>query len=235
MTMLYRPVTAVLCAALLALPVLSLGQENKQDFSPAEKLLFMSNQMGGIKPPSTINYTFRKSGSLEEAFEDKVALSLDKTTDGKCCSAHTEFLSGARQLPSAEMPVAEGNPVLLNFLERDLNEMKRLTKGSTNHFRKYIRMAAYKGATVRDASFTYKGKPVAGKEITLTPYLEDPNRPKYEKFVRKTYQFVLCEAVPGGVFAVRTQIPGDTDGQPPLITEELLIEGAAPSAPNLIK
>jgi hypothetical protein len=226
MTMLSRPITTALCAALLALPALALAQENKQDFSPAEKLLFMSNQLSGIKPPSTVNYTFRKSGSLEEAFEDKVVLSVDKTAEGKCCSAKTEFLSGARQLPSAEIPTAEGNPVLLNFLERDLNEMKRLTKGSTNHFRKYIRMAAYNAATVRDASFTYKGKSVAGKEVTLTPFLEDPNRPKYEKFVRKTYQFMLCDAVPGAVLAIRTQIASETDGQPPLIVEELIVDGA---------
>ncbi len=235
MTMLYRSIAVVLCAAWLALPAMSLAQENKQDFSAAEKLLFMSNQLSGIKPPSTVNYSFRKSGSLEESFEDKVVLKVDKTAEGKCCSARTEFLSGARQLPSAELPTAEGNPVLLNFLERDINEMKRLTKGSTNHFRKYIRMAAYNAATVRDASFTYKGKSVAGKEITLTPFLEDPNRPKYEKFVRKTYQFMLCDAVPGGVLAVRTQIASETDGQPPLIVEELLVDGAVLPSSKPIK
>ena len=209
--------------------------ENKQDFSPAEKLLFMSNQLSGVKPATTIRYSFRKAGSFEEGFEDSVVLSFEKQADGTCCTVKSDFFSGTRRLPLPEAPMAEGNPVLLHFLERDIGEMKRLTKGSLNHFRKRIRMAAYQDATVRDTSLSYRNKTIAGKEITFTPYLDDPNRPKYEKFVRKQYQFLLSEAVPGGIFGIRTRISGETSGSPDVIVEELFVEGASAVIPTQIK
>ncbi|MDO9314706.1 MAG: hypothetical protein Q7T97_09190 [Burkholderiaceae bacterium] len=209
--------------------------ENKQDFSDAEKLLFMSNQLSGVKSVSTLRYTFRKTGSFEEGFEDSVVLSFDKQPDGTCCNVKSDFFTGARRLPLPDAPMAEGNPVLLHFLERDIAEMKRLTKGSLNHFRKLIRMAAYQDATVRDASFAYKNKTIAGKEISFSPYLDDPNRPKYEKFVRKTYQFLLSEAVPGGVYGIRTQISGEAAGSPAVIVEELLVDGVSAVFPSQIK
>jgi hypothetical protein len=209
--------------------------ENKQDFSDAEKLLFMSNQLSDVKPASTLRYSFRKTGSFEEGFEDSVALSFEKQPDGTCCNVKSDFFTGARRLPLPDAPMAEGNPVLLHFLERDIAEMKRLTKGSLNHFRKRIRMAAYQDATVREASFTYNNKAIAGKQISFSPYLDDPNRPKYEKFARKQYQFLLSEAVPGGIYGIRTQISGEAAGSPDVIVEELLVDGASSSIPSQTK
>ena len=204
--------------------------QNKQDFSQAEKLLFMSNQLSGVKPASTLRYSFRKTGSFEDGFEDSVVLSFDKQADGTCCSVKSDFFTGTRRLPLPDAPMAEGNPVLLHFLERDITEMKRLTKGSLNHFRKRIRMAAYQEATVRDTSFRYQNKTITGKEISFSPYLDDPNRPKYEKFVRKQYRFLLSDAVPGGVYGIRTQISGETPEAPAVIVEELLVDGASAAA-----
>lgn len=201
--------------------------ENKQDFSQAEKLLFMSNQLSGVKAASTLRYSFRKTGSFEDGFEDSVVLSFNKLADGTCCNVKSDFFTGARRLPLPDAPMAEGNPVLLHFLERDIAEMKRLTQGSLNHFRKRIRMSAYQDATVRNVSFSYQNKTVAGKEISFSPYLDDPNRPKYEKFVRKQYRFLLSDAVPGGVYGIRTQISGDTPESPAVIVEELLVDGAS--------
>ncbi len=231
----YPPFAGALLAVLLAVSspahAQKAEQQNKQDFSAAEKLLFMSNQLSGVKPLSTIRYSFRKSGSFEEGFEDSVALGFSKQPDGTCCSVKSDFFTGSRRLPLPEAPMAEGNPVLLHFLERDIAEMKRLTQGSLNHFRKRIRMAAYDDATVRDAVFVYKNQKVVGKEIVLQPYLEDPNRPKYEKFARKQYVFMLADAVPGRLYGIRTQISGDTPGAPAVIVEELFVDGATPATP----
>lgn len=233
--MLYPRIAGALMALLVAFAPATRAEEarqdNKQDFSAAEKLLFMSNQLSGVRPSSTIRYSFRKTGSFEEGFEDSVVLSFDKQADGSCCSVKSEFFTGSRRLPLPDGPMAEGNPVLLHFLERDIAEMKRLTKGSLNHFRKRIRMAAYQDASVRDTSFSYRNKMVSGHEISFSPYLDDPNRPKYEKFVRKQYQFLLSESVPGGIYGIRTQISGETPESPAVIVEELFVDGATPATP----
>jgi len=204
------------------------AQTDKQDYSPAERLLFMTPQLGRVKPPQTLRYTFRKAGSFEAGFEDKVAIEFVAGADGSCCAARSEFLSGERQLKLPEVPSAEGNPVILYFLEHDIREMQRLTKGSQNHFRQRIRKSVYDGATVREVSVRWRGQTVKASEISFSPFLDDPNRPRYEKFVRKEYRFVMSDGVPGGVYAIRTVIPSGEVQAAPLIIEELYAEGAEP-------
>jgi hypothetical protein len=195
------------------------------DLSAAERALFTANQLGNVKPPTTLRYSFRKTGSLEEGFVDKVALALSAKDGGPCCAASGQFLSGARQLTLPEVEGAQGNPVILYFLEHDIREMKRLTKGSQNYFRKRIRMSVFQGATLKPVLLRYRGREVAGQEIAITPYADDPNRFRFEKLAGKEYRFMLSDAVPGGVYGIRTQVGS---GAAPLITEEMFIEGAEP-------
>jgi hypothetical protein len=225
-----RHLIAVIAIGLLgatALPVCA-QQADKKDFSQAERLLFMTNQLTQLRPPMVLRYSFRKSGTLEEGFEDSVSVALSKQADGSCCAGVGEFLSGARKLNLPEVPAAEGNPVILYFLEHDVREMQRLTKGSQYHFRKRIRMAVYQAAQVRDVSLVYRGKPIKATEVEISPYLDDPNRSRYEKLAVKQYVFMLSDAVPGGVYGIRTRI-GEPSQPVALIAEELYIEGAEPA------
>ncbi len=207
---------------------------DKKDFSAAERLLFMTPHLQGLRPPGTLRYALRKSGSLEAGFDDTVVVHLSAAANGTCCNSRAEFMSGARRLPMPDIDAADGNPVLMYFLEHDVREMQRLTKGSQNHFRKRIRMAIYAGAQVSSVKVPYRGGQINGTLVAFSPYLDDPNRARFEKLARKEYRFVLAGAVPGGVYAIRTQIVDGTPGAPPsatpLMTEELLAEGAQPLA-----
>jgi hypothetical protein len=219
--------TPWLAAVALVLPASSFAA---QDFSAAEKAIFMADQLSNVRPPSTLRYSFHKAGSLEAGYDDTVAVTLSKQADGSCCASKGEFLSGERKVPLPEIDNAKANPVILYFLEHDIREMHRLTKGSENYFRKRIRMTVYQGATVVPASFRYEGKTVAGQEISFKPYLDDPNRYRYEKLADKEYRFLLSDAVPGGVLGIRTRIAAAGADVPPLLTEDMLIEGADPLA-----
>ena len=201
-----------------------------KDFSPAEKLLLMSPQFGRVKPPSTLGYRFRKTGSLEEGFEDRVSIALQRAQGGACCKAQGQFLSGARKVSLPEIDQVEGNPVTLYFLEHDIRDMKQRTKGSVTYFRKRIRMALYQGAELSDVNVTYRGRTLPAREIRLQPYRDDPNRARFERFVGKQYSFVLSDEVPGAVVAIRTRVPGEAGAAAPLIEEELLLDGAQVAA-----
>jgi hypothetical protein len=226
---------AALMALGLALPITAArADEPVKDFSPAERALFMTDQFAGLRPPLTLHYQFRRSGSLEPAFDDKVTIALKAQANGKCCDASGEFLSGDRRVELPPVEGASGNPVTLFFLEREIREMERLTKGKAAYFRKRIRMAVYKGAQQREVTVRYRGKAVAGQEFTITPYADDPNRPRFEQLANKRYVFTLSDSVPGGIYAIRTQVADAAKGAaaPPLLAEELLIEGAEAAAPN---
>jgi hypothetical protein len=217
------PVLRLALALILGIPWLAFAAT---DYSVAEQAIFMDDHLGKLKPPLTLHYVFHKGGTLEEPFDDKVNLLLTADPEGKCCAVRAEFFSGARTVQEPEVESARGNPAILYFLERDIREMQRLTKGQPSYFRKRIRMAVYQGATVRDVSLPYRGQPVAVREITVSPYLDDPNRPRFEKLANKTYVFLLSDAVPGGLYGIRTRVDGDSANAAPLVVEEMLLEGA---------
>jgi hypothetical protein len=213
---------AALAALLALLPGLAGAAD---DLSAAERALFMTDHLAALHPPVTLQYTFRKSGSLEAGFEDRVTVTLRAKPGAKCCTASTEFLSGARRIQLPEIESAQGNPVILYFLERDIREMQRLTQGKSNYFRKRIRMAVYQGATIRDLAVIYQGRSVAAKEFVIAPYLDDPLRARFEKLAVKNYVFTLSGEVPGGVISIQTQVAGAANA--PLLREEMTLDGVA--------
>ncbi len=202
------------------------------DFSAAEQALFIGNQLGKLRPPLTLHYGYRKTGTLEEAFEDKVDVVLTAKSDGVCCAASARFFTGARAMSQPDVEGSQVNPVILYFLERDIREMERLTKGKANYFRQRIRMAIYQGASIRNLTLFYRGRPVTVQEISISPYLDDPNRSRYEKLVNKQYLFMMAASVPGGLYGIRTQINGESANAPPLMVEEMLLDGASLRHPN---
>jgi hypothetical protein len=212
---------------ILALALLYLAEARAaNDFSAAEQALFIDNHLGKLRPPLTLNYRYRKTGTLESAFDDKVDVILTAQPDGRCCSTSARFFTGARTMPLPDIESAQGNPAILYFLERDIREMQRLTQGKPNYFRKRIRMAVYQGASLRELMLPYRGRAVAVREFSIAPYLDDPNRQRYEKLANKQYVFMLSDSVPGGLYGIRTRIDGASAGAPPLMVEEMIIDGA---------
>lgn len=212
----------ILVAAVMTLCVGFAGAA--EEFSPAERALFMADHLGVLTTPATLRYSFRKIGSLEENFEDKVVVALKAQPKSQCCIATTEFLGGARRIKLPEVELARGNPVILHFLERDIREMQRLTKGQPNYFRKRIRMAVFNGAKISNVEVMYEGKAIAAQQIIIVPYSDDPLRTRYEKLADKQYIFTLSKDVPGGVYAISARVNGPSDGGPPLLAEEMVLD-----------
>jgi hypothetical protein len=196
------------------------------DYSAAEQALFIDNHLSKLRPPLTLHYRYRKSGTLEAGFDDTVDVMLTAQPDGTCCAASARMFTGARAMRPPEVDNAQGNPVILYFLERDIREMQRLTQGQANYFRKRIRMAVYQGATLRELTLPYRGRAVAVREFSIAPYMDDPNRSRYEKLANKRYVFMLSGSVPGGLYGIRTRIDGASSDAPPLVVEEMILDGA---------
>jgi hypothetical protein len=214
---------------LLVLGAALLPAAAAENYSSAEQALFMRDHLGSLKPPLTLHYHYRKSGTLEPGFDDRVSIVLARAAEGGCCAASTTFLQGTRHLSLPDIEAAKGNPVILYFLERDVREMSRLTKGQAAYFRKRIRMAAYQGATVEAARVQHGGKNVAAQRITLAPYVDDPLRARFNKLERKRYVFTLSPNVPGQVASIVAEVDG-AGGDAPLLAEALWLDGTAPPA-----
>jgi hypothetical protein len=227
-----NPAKCVLTVLVPGLLLLSPGvAAAANDFSEAEQALFIDNHLGKLQPPLTLHYGYRKTGTLEAAFDDKVDVKLTAQRDGTCCAVSARFFTGAREMRQPEVEGAQGNPAILYFLERDIREMQRLTQGNANYFRKRIRMAVYQGASARDLELKYRGRSVKVRAFSISPYLDDPNRSRYEKLANKQYLFMLSDGVPGRLYGIRTRIDDEHADAPPLMVEEMILDGAEPAPP----
>lgn len=193
-----------------------------QPISPAEKLLFQTNQWHHVTAPVTLSYIYTKASSSEPGFEDEVRVDVTKINPDGSAAVSMQFLTGSRNLKIANLDNAQANPALLGFLERDIAEMKRLTGGMPNYFRKRIRLALADGAHMRAVTFTYRGQQLTGQEVSVQPYLNDPLHQRFEKYVDKRYVFVISEQVAGGVYQIRTSSTGN--GKEALAKDQIQME-----------
>jgi hypothetical protein len=189
----------------------------QERISAAETLLFQTDHLKNVAPPATLSYAFTKTGSAEGGFGDTVKLRIRSVDGAKRVSV--AFFTGERKIAFPEVTGAEGNPVLLCFLERDIHEMQRLTGGKSGYFRKAIRLALARSAKVARTRVSYAGRESAAREVTIAPYVDDPLRDRIGKYASKTYVFTLSTTVPGGVYSVHTFVP--SSGEAPLLEERL--------------
>lgn len=188
----------------------------------------MSKHLKDVHGPTRLHYEFHKSGSLEQAFSDTVDIDISPASDGSMKAA-ARFFSGQRRISYPDVEHAEGNPVLLFYLEREIREMARLTGGQANHFRKMIRTALAESAQIKDTEIHFEGRALQAQQITIWPYLSDQYRDRYPRLVDKQYIFTICEAIPGAMYEIRgvaQPAEGSPKGQA-VIDETLTFASAA--------
>lgn len=223
----YRLLGLLLGAALLAC---SAGAAADQPVSAAEDRLFLADHLGNLPPNAVLRYGYSKAGSLEAPREGTVRLTVTPSPAGPGRQASVEFLTGAEKLDLPVTDAATANPVILFFLERDVHEMERRAGGKAAYFRKRVRMALADAAEVRPVTFDFGGHSVAGQQITVHPYRDDPLKSRFEQLADKTYTFMFSDEVPGMLYQMRTVIvaPRAADGTAPLVEETLTLLGTEP-------
>ncbi len=214
---------ALLSAFMLA------GTLHAQEISPAEKILFQTNHLHNVASAQALRYSYVRKDSSGPGFSDQVQVDVSaKGSDGSA-AVSSHFLTGERQIALPPVSGALGNPALLGFLERDINEMKRMTGGSTSYFRKRIRIALAEAASVEQVAVSYGGRQVKGRKIAIQPYLHDPMQEKMQRYLAKNYVFILSDDIPGSIYQIRSTVPGeqgDRKNGAALIEETLTVAGA---------
>ena len=217
------PTTLVVALGLaLAAPAADAG-----DASFATKAVFERQHLDNIVAPVTLRYRYERSGSWLGDKNDQAELVV--TGIGADGRKQVEFrlFSGTDARQIAPQQGFRNNPMIVAFLQRDVEQMGRLTGGSPNYFRNRIRAAFAIDAAVRAGPVTvpFEGREVAGTEVTVEPFVHDPNLPRFQQFQYKRYEFVLAPAVPGGVYSLRAVIPNGS--AKPLLDERLVYSGSS--------
>lgn len=212
--------------ASLAFAVVPAAAQGSPQLSKAETLLFMTDHLKQLPMPARLHYAFSKTGTLEPGFKDTIDIDITPQPDGSRKGAAT-FFNGEHHITYPDVEHAEGNPVLMFFLEREIREMSRLTGGQANYFRKRIRIALSDTAVVKPVEVKYGGQSRTAQQITITPYRDDPMSSKFERLVPKRYVFTLSDQVPGGVYAIEGLVPAaDAAAKEPVQDEVVTLESS---------
>ena len=206
----------------LAAPPASAGDE-----ALATEAVFERRHLDNITAPTTLRYRYQRSGSWLGDKDDQALLVIRAIgADGR---KQVEFrlFSGADARHFAPRQGFRNNPLIVAFLQRDVEQMGRLTGGSPHYFRNRIRAAFEIDAAVRAEAVTvpFKGGEVTGTKVTLEPFVADPYLPRFQQFQHKRYEFVLAPAIPGGVYSLRAVTPNGT--AEPLLDEQLAYSGGS--------
>jgi hypothetical protein len=195
--------------------------------SEAQVALFEADHMHGIDGRAELTYSFRhEEAEKGKDYDDRVSLDVRPRPDGKK-DVWADFLTGDHHVPYQPAIDFRGNPILMFFLERDVQEMHKLSGGAATYFRNRIRRAFVDGAAVRATTVeTAHGKAPA-TEITLVPFREDSHIAVFPGWNEKSYRFVLSDAVPGTIYEIATEVPG-ADGQQPRFKETMIFAGEKP-------
>lgn len=205
-------------------------------FSEAENLLWMTNQLGAITQPTIITYSFVKDGSYEEGFQDRIEFIVSKVHADGMKAATMIFFTGQRNFPVEPVDRTDVNPVLKIYFQGDVYEMNRLTdpdgksRERWRYFQRRIKFALAEEAEIKPIRIAFDGRDYDAKQIRIKPYANDPKREVFEKFADKAYTVIVADDLPGYVYEVSTEVPGEKPGAPPLLRETLRLQSVAPYA-----
>jgi hypothetical protein len=193
--------------------------ETQENFSKANQLLFFDDHLATIQKPITLQYRFEKKGSLEKGFIDQIGLVVQKLNADGSKRIKVNYFTGDRQRHIPEFGGTTGNPLLTVFLQRDTQEMARLTEGHWRHFQKQIKLALENSAQITEIEVQIAGKPTPANKIVIYPYRDDSMKERFEEYADKQYVFTLIKNLPGTLYEIRTVVPTSKDS--PLVEESL--------------
>lgn len=199
------------------------ADEPSKPISAVEQRVFLDNHLGNLAKTADVEYNFKRTGTVGDNFEDKVVVHVRDGGKAKGRLASADFLTGTKKLELPEIPNSQGNPVILYFLERDVREMERITKGKQYFFRKRIRLALADADQIKPVTVPFEGHDIKASEIRVQPYLNDPvMQARADKYEKKTYIFTLSDQVPGGVYQISTKVDSpDGKSAAPLVEETM--------------
>jgi hypothetical protein len=189
--------------------------------SPAAGI-YGSNHLQGLPDKVQLVFDYRFEGSaMEKPFSDDVALAFSRGpgTEGDFDVEVTVF-SQTRNQVVGPISAASVNPILLIFFQRDVTHMSNGTGGSQHYFRNAIRRALQTPDedSVHAITVDLDGRQIAASEVSFKPFAGDANRARLRGFADKTYRVVLSKEVPGGIYEVETETPGE-NGEGMLLRE----------------
>ena len=223
-----KGILALTAALALALPRAAGAEATSPDaVAAALRILFETPYLSELPVPGTVTYGFRREAEDASGFEDRVTLRLlEDQGEGRRRVAF-DFLNGRQRMPFAPKDGVRGNPLVMLFLQRDVVWMGRTFGGNHHYFRIRVLDALRHDVKSQRITRELDGEPTAMTLLTIAPYVGDVERARFAAQEHKRYEFTLSPDVPGGIYQIRSVVPGGANGRP-AIEETMTFTGVTP-------
>jgi len=198
---------------------------DNMELTEAHKLLVKKDHLANLNKPTKLKYIYKKKGSLEPNFNDRVIMIVPEKDDKGYHHIKFDFFSGYNKEDLTSAKYKTTNPIFHAFWDHDIKVMTRLTKGSVVYFRKRITWSLSDKLkfNIKPATCNYNNEKFDGHKIEHRPYEQDYDATKFKKYAKKKYYITLCDKIPGMIYKIETIIPSE-DGKEPLIQETLTLQ-----------
>jgi hypothetical protein len=194
----------------------------------AAEILFERPHIASVAPGSELVYKFERKPSnpkvLGEGFTDDITLKVESDGAPGKKNVMLQIYSGDRARDPQEISDVDGNPLLLVYLDNAVSHFHMLAGGDSAYLKGMFKKSLADGATIAPVKIDYKGQPVDGYLVSLTPYINDPAKEKMNGFEGSTFTIALSDKIPG-YFAKMVSDYTNTDKKAPSLEEITTLEG----------
>lgn len=206
---------------ILLAAVIGLGLAHSSSADPVTDALFAEGIFNELPDGQEIAYDHIRSGTAAQDFiplaDGHILVVTSMAADGtRSLSMKIEAEGSQREI--LDFPASGGNPVLMVFLESAVRSMAALTGGSPFYIRNRIKDALRQGGDLIEVDADFAGGVIAARELTLRPFVTDPNRDRMGAFADLSLRFVVADAVPGHFLLLSAETPADSVGYRETIT-----------------
>jgi hypothetical protein len=190
--------------------------------------VFGVSLFGDVAAPAKLRYRYEMPGQgVDPPVVSHIDLDVREAVADGSKSVYVDMFEGSNHREFGPIASKEQNPLILVFLQRDVNQMSNLTGGAAMYFQQQIRRAFQDEAESEPVEVTLGDQKLQGRRLVMRPFLHDPQIGRFPQFKDKAYEFVVAEGVPGGVYSLATRTLDPKDGHL-VLAETVTFQDVAP-------
>jgi hypothetical protein len=142
-------------------------------------------------------------------------------------SVYLDMFEGADHRSLGPIAAREQNPMVLAFLQRDVTRMAKLTGGAAVYYQQQVPRAFTQAAESEPFEVGLGDRKLPGLRLVIKPLANEPHIGRFPQYRDKTYEFVVADGIPGGIYRVASRTPDPKDGHV-ILEETVTFKGATP-------
>lgn len=175
--------------------------------------VFGPGLLAGVTAPAVFRYRYELRGvTMSEPYASRVVMDVREVGADGGKKVWFDMFEGQNRREFGPTAAKEQNPLVIMFLQRDVEAMRNLTGGSAGYFQQGIRRSFSEPAEVAPVEVEFDGRKVPATRVVIHPFRADPSIARFPKFRDKAYEFVVAPEVPGGLYRIASSTPAPEGG-----------------------